>query len=214
MIGELPIEFHARYHSWEIELFNARDARKVLKGFGQTMAGWEEDMSVQQLEFLNNAVDGATQDGSVIPVRLAILTEGLKGVDWTGSKLAEVGGTHGATLLFLKSMFNLEYSDPRYKLHKIAAQRVLDELLPKAPTEVESEKRSLGSLFEVSRYQSRKKFLDLIRILDEELKLITPAYSVDQSPPGDPPWEDMVYYKLSHRFLVPPVREWITGQHV
>ena len=74
--------------------------------------------------------------------------------------------------------------------------------------------RSYAELLEASGYGSRPKdFDDLIRILDSEIRLITPtdpegkeanSDSVLQTKPGQK------YYQLTHDYLVPSLRDWLT----
>ena len=74
--------------------------------------------------------------------------------------------------------------------------------------------RSYAELLEASGYGSRPKdFDDLIRILDNEIRLITPtdpegkeanSDSVLQTKPGQK------YYQLTHDYLVHSIREWLT----
>ena len=74
--------------------------------------------------------------------------------------------------------------------------------------------RSYAELLEASGYGSRPKdFDDLIRILDNEIRLITPtdpegkdanSDSVPQTKPGQK------YYQLTHDYLVHSMREWLT----
>ena len=69
-------------------------------------------------------------------------------------------------------------------------------------------------MLEASGYASRPQdFDDLIRILDSEIRLITPtdpegkdeaAESTSQPQPGQR------YYQLTHDYLVPSLRDWLT----
>ena len=90
----------------------------------------------------------------------------------------------------------------------------LAELLPAAGTDIKGHMRSYAELLEASGYGSRPKdFDDLIRILDSEIRLITPTDpegkeadgdSVPQTKPGQK------YYQLTHDYLVHSLREWLT----
>ena len=74
--------------------------------------------------------------------------------------------------------------------------------------------RSHAELLEASGYASRPKdFDDLLRILDSEIRLITPTdpegkeaadESTSQAQPGQK------YYQLTHDYLVPSLRDWLT----
>jgi hypothetical protein len=70
--------------------------------------------------------------------------------------------------------------------------------------------RSHSELLEASGYQNRpREFDDLLRILDGELRLITPT-----DPEGAQTESasdlDSKYYQLTHDYLVPSLREWLT----
>ena len=64
----------------------------------------------------------------------------------------------------------------RASLHQKAAQAVLKALLPETGTDIKGQMRSRQELLEASGYANRPRdFDDLIRILDPELRLITPT---------------------------------------
>jgi hypothetical protein len=74
--------------------------------------------------------------------------------------------------------------------------------------------RSYDELLEASGYGNRlKDFSDLIRILDTEIRLITPTDPEGQEGDGDavlPTKPGQKYYQLTHDYLVPSTREWLT----
>ena len=51
--------------------------------------------SPEQSEFLDQAVAGLAQDGWIVPVRLALFAEMVKGKPWSPATLREVGGMDG-----------------------------------------------------------------------------------------------------------------------
>src|SRR5580658_864461 len=70
--------------------------------------------------------------------------------------------------------------------------------------------QSYGSLMEASGYTKRPNdFEELLRILDGELRLITPTdpASADESSSQEVSEQ---YYQLTHDYLVPSLREWLT----
>ena len=65
---------------------------------------------------------------------------------------------------------------PKHRLHQKAARAVLKALLPDASTDIKGNMRSDQELMEASGYGDRPKdFEELIRILDSEVRLITPT---------------------------------------
>ena len=73
--------------------------------------------------------------------------------------------------------------------------------------------RSLGELLVASGYgEHPKEFADLLRILDREVRLITPTDpegndDEDREPPATAEGKN---YQLTHDYLVPSIREWLT----
>ena len=73
--------------------------------------------------------------------------------------------------------------------------------------------RSQAELLDVSGYQDRPSdFNDLLRILDGELRLITPTDPEGESLSNSARHSSLStrYYQLTHDYLVPSLREWLT----
>jgi hypothetical protein len=162
--------------------------------------------------FLEQAVSGLAQDGKVICVRLALFAEMMKGKAWTVATLQEAGGTEGIGVTFLEETFSAATAPPEHRYHQKAARAVLKALLPEAGMEIKGHMRSQQELREASGYASRPRdFEDLLRILDSELRLITPT-----DPEGKEDAEPSTvqaaakYYQLTHDYLVPSLWEWLT----
>ena len=116
------------------------------------------------------------QEGKVICVRLALFAEMMKGKSWTPATLKEVGGTEGVGVTFLEETFSAATAPPEHRYHQKAARAVLKALLPETGTDIKGNMRSYAELLEASGYAGRPKdFDDLIRILDSEIRLITPT---------------------------------------
>ncbi|MHB1425376.1 MAG: protein kinase domain-containing protein [Gemmataceae bacterium] len=196
-----------------VDLFDPRHARKVLIAFGRAFGALpEKELSADQNSFLDQAVAGLAQDGKIISVRLALFAEMVKGKPWTPATLKEVGGTEGVGVTFLEETFTGSTAPPQHRLHQKAAQAALKALLPESGTDIKGHMRSQQDLLNASGYGNRPKdFDDLIRILDSEIRLITPT---------DPEGKDDAdtsrvqagakYYQLTHDYLVPSLRDWLT----
>ena len=160
---------------------------------------------------MDQSVAGLVQDGKIVPVRLALFAEMVKGKPWTPATLRDVGGTQGVGLTFLEETFGASTAPPEHRLHQGAAQAVLKALLPASGTDIKGEMRSRQGLLEASGYADRPTdFEDLLRILDPELRLITPT-----SPEGPPTGGQQAtpsgrYYQLTHDYLVHSLRDWLT----
>jgi serine/threonine protein kinase/formylglycine-generating enzyme required for sulfatase activity len=198
-----------------VDLFDPLHARKVLAAFGCAYGRLPDNLgkcTKEQDAFLDRAVAGLAQDGKVISVRLALFAEMVKGKPWTPATLREVGGTEGVGVTFLEETFAATTAPPQHRVHQKAAQAVLKALLPEADTDIKGHMRSRRELLAASGYAARPRdFEELLRILDAELRLITPTDPVENDgtdPSADRPTEK--FYQLAHDYLVPSLRDWLT----
>jgi hypothetical protein len=204
-------------NSAPVDLFDGRHARKVLGYFGQAAgalpSGFDE-RTKEQNDFLDQAVAGLAQEGKVNCVRLAVFAEMVKGKHWTPGTLKEVGGPTGVGVTFLEETFSAATAPPEHKHHQIAARKVLMTLLPESGTDIKGRKRSLIELQSVSGYATRpREFDDLIRILDSELRLITPTDPIGINSDDESSSQTEVSqrcYQLTHDYLVHSLRDWLT----
>ncbi len=161
---------------------------------------------------MDRAIEGLSQDGRVISVRLALFAEMVKGKPWTPETLKQIGGAEGVGVTFLEETFMPRSAPPSHRIHQGAAQAVLKALLPESGADIKGHMRSHGELLEASGYGSRpNEFDDLLGILDGELRLVTPTASEgsdSEGQPTTPPGEK--FYQLTHDYLVPSLREWLT----
>ncbi len=198
-----------------VDLFDPLHARKVLAAFGRAYGRLPDNLgpcSKEQNAFLDQAVSGLAQEGKVICVRLALFAEMVKGKPWTPATLKEVGGTEGVGVTFLEETFTASTANPKHRLHQKAAQAVLKALLPESGTDIKGTMRSQQELLAASGYASRPKdFDDLLRILDSEIRLITPTDPEGQDDADTSTLQaGAKYYQLTHDYLVPSLRDWLT----
>jgi serine/threonine protein kinase/formylglycine-generating enzyme required for sulfatase activity/tetratricopeptide (TPR) repeat protein len=211
---ELEIRLIEGENSTLVDLFDPRHAKKVLTAFGQAYGALPErigDLESEQECFLDQSIAGLAEDGKIVSVRLALFAEMMKGKPWTPRTLKEVGGTKGVGVTFLEEKFSTSTASPEHCFHQRAAQAVLKALLPESGTDIKGQMKSRQELLEASGYAGRlTDFDDLIRILDPELRLITPtdpegSWGEGQhTPPGGQ------YYVLSHDYIVHSLRDWLT----
>jgi formylglycine-generating enzyme required for sulfatase activity len=195
-----------------VDLFDPLHARKVLALFGRAHGRVAEDPAAappEQERFLDQAVTGLAEDGKVVCVRLALFADMVKGKPWTVATLKELGGTEGVGVAFLEEAF----AGPRGRPHQQAARAVLRALLPETGSDIKGNMQSHAKLLEASGYARRgRDFEELLRILDGELRLLTPAQPPEPDSPDGlaaaAPAEK--YYQLTHDYLVPALREWLT----
>ena len=210
-MGEMGIALKQWENFAAVDLFDLRHARKVLTAFGQafgTLPDRLEDLTRGEKEFLDQAVNGLARDGRIISVRLALFAEMAKGKPWTPATLREVGGMEGIGVTFLEEAFG----SIALKAHQKSAEHVLKALLPESGTSIKGHMRSHEELMEAAGYAARPKaFGDLLHILDSETRLITPIDPEGIDTEGEERHDpEGKFYRLTHDYLVPSLREWLT----
>lgn len=194
-----------------VDLFDKPHARKVLRRYGRGYGRLEEKLTRQQEEFVEMAVNELADDQRVICVRLSLFAEMFKDKAWTPAALRRIGGISGVGVAFLDETFSSRSARPEFRLHEEAARNVLAALLPDSSVDIRGNMRSRSELLRESGYANRPHaFADVIRILDNELRLITPT-----DPDGihsnleTNPAISKDYYQLTHDYLVAPLRVWL-----
>ena len=146
-----------------------------------------------------------------MPVRLALFAEMVKGKLWSPETLRALGGAEGVGVAFLEETFSARTANPRYRLHQDAVRAVLGALLPARGTDIRGRVSSNAELLDISGYGKKPRaFKELMRILDSETRLLTPMDldAIDaqdlRATPGSR------YYQLTHDYLVPSLRQWLT----
>lgn len=195
-----------------IDLFSPTHARKVLAAFGRAFGALPEgEPTSEQRRFLAQAIDGLTDGGKVIPVRLALFAEMVKGKPWSPATWRESGGTEGIGVAFLEGTFASSTAPPHHRYHQRAVRGVLRLLLHQPGTSLKGPMRSRTELLEASGYTRQpKEFDDMLRILDSELRLVTATERESVDPQAEPAGTDPRCYQLAHDYLVSAVRQWLT----
>jgi formylglycine-generating enzyme required for sulfatase activity/predicted transcriptional regulator len=213
---QLGVEFRRTLNSYGIDLFDPIHAKKVLmdfgRGFGQ-LRDDQKDLSYHQKAFLEQAVEGLVEKGKVVPIRLSLFAWMVQGKPWTPASLKEVGGAEGVGVNFLEETFSSPNAEPKCRLHQKAAQAVLKALLPQDSTKIRGDARSHSELLSASGYAHRPKdFDELCQLMDMEVRLITPTAREESSTTDQKELTKPIeqYYQLTHDYLVPSIREWLT----
>lgn len=216
-MGELEVELRQGQNTALADLFDLNHARQVLAAFGRAFGRLPEqtsDAAKQQQDFLKQSIAGLAEEGKVVCVRLALFAEMMKSKEWTPATLKEVGGTKGIGVTFLEETFSSQAAHPQHRLHQKAARAVLSALLPDSGSDIKGHMRSHAELLEASGYGNRPKdFDDLIRILDSEIRLITPTDpegKASDSLSAMNAGTGQKYFQLTHDYLVHSLREWLT----
>lgn len=220
LMHELEVRLVEGENSAAVDLFSLRHAEAVLSAYGRAYGVLPEDraeMTAEQKSFVEQAVGSLAQDGRVVCVRLALFAEMTKNLEWGAETLRQVGGARGVGVTFLEQTFGSPSSRPEYLHHEVAGRAVLNALLPARGADIRGQHLPIDHLLTVSGYAERQdEFRDLIRMLDRELRLITPtdensddsgqseiAFVAGTAPKG-------MSYQLTHDYLVPSIREWST----
>ena len=194
-----------------VELFDARHTRKVLEAFGRALGQLPEageSVTAEAEQFLEEVASGLTDvDGRTIPMRLSLFTQVVRNRPWTPATLRELGGVDGIGVKFLDDCF----TKPEYQHYGVAAKKVLNMLLP-PPTSVLRGRPCCGDLVrsEAGYAEQPGEFAGLMRVLTDELRLVTVA-ETDGSTAGPDPAVPAgeTRYQLAHDFLVRPIRRWL-----
>lgn len=210
---ELEIPILEDHNSALVDLFDPRHARSVLAAFGQAYGALAEDSAEwtrDQNAFLDQAVASLSQDHKIVCVRLALFAEMVKDKPWSLAFLSQAGGLEGIGEAFLEDVFARGSAPPGHRLHAAAARVVLRALLPEEGVEIKGHLRTDAELRERCGYSHRPRdFESLLALLDAKLHLISPIDGGSQALAGDAP-ETARCYQLTHDYLVPSLRAWLT----
>ena len=207
-LRELDIPIVERENSALVDLFDLDHAKKVLALFGRAYDKLPEDRTAwtqEQKDFLQQAVEGLSQEEKVISVRLALFAEMMKSKTWAPKTLADLGGIAGVGLTFLEETFGDKHAPIQVRQHQEGVRLLLGALLPAVGTNIKGHSRGLSELQETVGYQGRpREFAELVSLLDKNLRLITPVDESQQT------GTENHSYQLTHDYLVPSLREWLT----
>jgi formylglycine-generating enzyme required for sulfatase activity len=174
-MGDLRIEILQGQNAALVDLFDVIHARKVLIEFGRAFGRLPEGdgaLSKDQETFVARAIGGLAQDDRIVPIRLALFADMIKSRPWIVATLDEVGGAQGFGVAFLEETFALA----ALRAHQKAGQAVLKALLPETGSNIKGNMRSHQELAQAAGYVNRQDDFDaLLRVLDRDLRLITPT---------------------------------------
>jgi len=218
LMSELEIDLVAGSNMALVDLFDLQHARRVLAALGvayDCLPKAAGDLSKDQEVFLDRVVNSLAEDGKIVSVRLSLFAEMIKDKPWTASTLKQLGGAEGVGVTFLEEAFSASTAPPSHRQHQQAARNILGALLPARGTNIKGGMRSEDELLQASGYAQRIGDFDrVIRLLDSELRLITPTDPSGNMTDEDEPAADSstakTYYQLTHDYLVPSLREWLT----
>ena len=213
LLRSLKIDLRPALNCAEVGPFGEEHSRSVLTAFGRgygRLPAPPEEPTPEQVAFVERAVAELGTGGKVICVHIALFADMVRERPWTAVTLDQVGGAQGVGVAFLEESFGSSL----YRRHEKAARGVLEALLPQIGTDIKGHMQPRPILLEASRYGARPEAFDeLIRILNDELRLITPTEPEVATPDhadGLPdPSSTKRYYQLTHDYLVPQIRKWL-----
>lgn len=208
---ELEVALVERVNCAAVDLFSPQHARGVLEAFGRalgTLPALPQPLTSEQQSFIEQAVSELAEDGKIISVRLSMFAEMMRNRVWNQETLRKVGGAKGIGVTFLEEAFQGDDSPREQRSQQVAAQSVLAALLPPPGTSIKGKLLTRDELQEASGY-SDTRFDQLLELLAEKLRLIS-ASDTDLGPLRNSP----AAYQLTHDYLVPSLREWLTRQQL
>ena len=218
-LRQLEIPLFQGHNSAVVDRFDLPHAARVLTSFGRAMGKLSTTavpLEPGQQRFIDQAIDSLAEQNQVVPVRLALFAEMFRNRPWTTESLISVGGAEGVGRVFLEETFGSDSAPPQYRVHARGAQRVLAALLPEAGSDIKGHWRKKQELQHAAGYlHPQKDFESLLRILDQELRLISPVASPEDEADGsrtDPAAANRpgdTNYHLAHDYLVPSLRRWL-----
>ncbi|MFM8252474.1 MAG: protein kinase domain-containing protein [Planctomycetota bacterium] len=201
---ELEIPLVQNRNTMSVDGFDLLHARNVLFEFGKAygrLPSDERELTSSQITFLEQAVRSLADEEQLISIRLALFADMTKGRHWEPVTLAELSDQGGVGVLWLEETFSGRSASPSHRYHRDAAQAVLRALLPDLNTNLKGHRCTTDDLRAACGYlEDEAEFEELLNILDQQTRLITPVIDDHQTPS----------YQLTHDYLVPALRNWIT----
>jgi len=210
---ESPLILHQ--NATMVDLFDQSHARRVLIEFGRSFGRLPQTtLSKDQERFVDQTVSHLSSNGKVYPVHLALFAEMVKAREWVPATLTQLGGAVGIGAQFLTESFSTSHAPAHQRDNEAAARAILQSLLPPVGTEIKASRRPRSELKAASGYLEKPEaFAAVMEILENDLKLISPSESqTDAGTESDRNVPEKAAYQLSHDFLVPSIREWLTAK--
>ena len=213
----LDIPLKQNHNASLVDLFSTSHAIKVIRELGTAydcLPVNAEEITSDQEMFLSQAAQQLSDGGKVFPVRLTLFVEMVKGQPWTPATLANMGGVKGIGFQFLEESFSSELAPVAQRTHEPAVRNILRKLLPEQGIDIKGNMQSEDALLKASGYEEQRvAFMEVMRVLDTDLRLVTPT-----DPSGTTTSDDSYsqsgdgvrYYQLTHDYLVPAIEEWLT----
>ena len=195
-----------------VDLFSLGHARSILARYGHAFGALPEhqnEYSGLQNQFLDQAVEQIAENELVVCVRLILFAEVMKLRPWVPSELDKVGGAKGIGEKFLESTFSGKSARPEDRLHEEGARAVLERLLPPLGHDIVGQAKTYAELREAVPNVGQSEFDELIDLLDQRVRLITPTATG-----GHLSSTQDRKYQLTHDYLVRSIRDWLNRKQM
>jgi serine/threonine protein kinase len=202
-------------NSAAVDPFDRRHARKILTAFGRAYGTLPEGqpLSDDQENFLDGVLSVLDEGDQILPVRLALFAELAKGWTWDEQSLTEFLRMGDVATAFVEEAFNSRSAPAEVRQHLKAARSVLGSLLPLPGRHCDGRGRTYGDLLSASGYASQPvRFESLMRILTDELGLVSQASIGTLGASSDDSTGREHCYRLSHDYMIAPIRGWLSGE--
>ncbi len=202
---QLEVELHTATNCACVEAFDRSHAEQVLIKLGRAYQRLPPEpnlLSEGETAFVSQAVELLSGGSTVEPVLLTVFAELFKVRPWDPRQLKDLGGAAGLGIRFLDDSLQSRHANPDLRNNLPAVEMILAGLIPPAGSSLKSRARPESELMEVSRLShSPEVFHGIIRSLDRDLRILTPAESGESGRGRE--------YQLTHDFLVHALRDWI-----
>jgi serine/threonine protein kinase/formylglycine-generating enzyme required for sulfatase activity len=202
-----------------VDKFDRQHAAAVLTRFGQAFGKFplQAELADDQRQFVDQVIESLQQQGRIVSVRLTLLADMVQSRPWNLQTLREIGGAASIGVAFLDEAFESSRANPRHRKYAGPCRQILKALLPAIDSEIKGASKNTDELQAAAGlHQAPDEFAEVIRILDSELRLITPSESSTDNassssgPDNAPAPTSLRAWQLTHDFLVPSLRTWLT----
>lgn len=209
LMADIDVELIQSKNAAGIELFDRQHACRVLGQFGQAYGRLSADdssaASADSQRFIEMVINDMEMDGRIMPLQISLFAEIARSIPWRTGTYRALGGRTAIGVAFLDSIFSRHSPHPTYRALEGPAREILRALLPAGGGNLKEKPLSVDELRERLTDERDDRVLEAtLRVLDEDLRLLTPVDASDGSPVER-------RYQLSHDYLVPALREWLNA---
>lgn len=209
LMNDSDVELLQSRNAAGIELFDRAHARRVLREFGRAYgclpADPDPQAGAEADAFIDLVLDDMELDGRTMPLQIALFAEIAKSMPWRAGTYRASGGRTAIGVAFLDSLFSRRSPNPAYRALEAPAREILSALLPAGGGTLKEQPIGVDELrARAGGGPDDRSFETTLRVLDEELRLLTPV-DAPEGAPGER------RYQLSHDYLVPALREWLNA---